>query len=210
VAGDSKHRSVREKPFPRFYVPFFNPPGFYRPTSATFVVRTFANPSGVSSSIRAAVKEVAANLPPVTTETVEGRLADTLATDRMITEISGAFGAVAIMLVCVGLYGIMVYAVSSRTNEIGIRVALGARRGSVLWMILRESLLLVLAGVVTGVPAVFATGKWISSLLFGVKAADPLAIALAALLMFLAGIVVCYVPARRAMRVDPMVALRYE
>jgi predicted permease len=210
VAADSKHGSVREKPFPRFYIPFFNPPGTYRPTSARFMVRTFGDPAGVSSSIRAVVKDVAPNLPPVTTETMDQTLADSLATDRMITELSGAFGALAIILVCIGLYGIMAYAVSGRTNEIGIRMALGAQRKNVLWLILRESLLLVFAGVVIGVPIVFAAGKWISSLLFGVQAADPLAIALAALLMFLVGVVACYVPVLRAMRVDPMIALRYE
>jgi ABC-type antimicrobial peptide transport system permease subunit len=128
----------------------------------------------------------------------------------MITELSGAFGALAIILVCIGLYGIMAYAVSSRTNEIGSRMALGAQRQNVLWLILRESLRLVFAGVVIGVLTVFAAGKWTSSLLFGVKPADPLAIALATLLMFLVGMVACYVPARRAMRVDPVIALRYE
>jgi len=210
VAADSKHGGVREKPSPRFYAPFFNPVGNTGPTYATFMVRTFGSPDGVTSSIRAAVKDVAANLPPVTTETMDQQLADSLATDRMITELSGAFGALAIILVCIGLYGIMAYAVSSRTNEIGSRMALGAQRQNVLWLILRESLLLVCVGVVIGVPVVFAVGKWISSLLFGVKAADPLAIALAVVLMFLIGIVACYVPARRAMRVDPIVALRYE
>jgi predicted permease len=210
VAADSKHGGVREKPFPRFYVPFFNPPVQDRPTRATFVVRTFGNPSGVSSLIRAAVKNVAANLPPVATETLDQRVASSLVTDRMITELSGAFGALAIILVCIGVYGIMAYAVAGRTNEIGSRMALGAQRHDVLWLILRESLLLVCVGVATGVPFVFAAGKWISSLLFGVNAADPLAIALAGFLMFLVGIVACYVPARRAMNVDPIVALRYE
>ncbi|MGH9730234.1 MAG: ADOP family duplicated permease, partial [Candidatus Acidiferrales bacterium] len=210
VAADSKHGGVREKPFPRFYAPFFNPVGNTGPTYATFVVRTFSDPAPVSSSIRAAVKDVAANLPPVTTETMDQQFADSLATDRMITELSGAFGALAIILVCIGLYGIMAYAVSGRTNEIGIRIALGAQRSNVLWLVFKESLLLVLVGVVIGVPIVFAAGKWISSLLFGVKAGDPVALALAAVLMFLVCIVACYVPARRAMRVDPMVALRYE
>jgi predicted permease len=210
VAADSKHRSVREKPFPRFYISFFNPPESYRPTSATFVVCTFGDPAGLSSSIRSVAKDVAANLPPVTTETMDQTLADSLATDRMITELSGAFGALAIILVCIGLYGIMAYAVAGRTNEIGIRMALGAQRSNVLWLILRESVLLVLAGVLIGVPFVFAAGKWISSLLFGVKAADPLAITLAAVLMLLVGMVACYVPVLRAMRVDPMIALRYE
>jgi ABC-type antimicrobial peptide transport system permease subunit len=176
VAADSKHGSVREKPFPRFYAPFFNPVGNTGPTYATFMVRTFGSPAAVISSIRAAVKDVAANLPPVTTETMDQQLADSLATDRMITEFSGAFGALAIILVCVGLYGIMAYAVSSHTNEIGSRMALGAQRQNILWLILRESLLLVCVEVVIAVPVVFAVGKWISSLLFGVKAADPLAI----------------------------------
>jgi predicted permease len=210
VAADSKHRSVREKPFSRFYIPFFNPPQATWAAGATFIVRTFGDPGGESSSIRAVVKDVASNLPPVTTETMDQQLADSLATDRMITELSGAFGALAVILVCIGLYGIMAYAVSGRTNEIGIRVALGAQRKNVLWLILRESLLLVVAGVVIGVPIVFAAGEWISNLLFGVNAADPLAIALAAALMFLVGMVACYVPVLRAMRVDPMVALRYE
>jgi ABC-type antimicrobial peptide transport system permease subunit len=201
---------VREKPFPRFYIPFFNPPEATWARRATFVIRTFGNPFGVNSSIRGTVKDVAANLPPVTTEAMDQQLADSLATDRMITELSGAFGALAIILVCIGLYGIMAYAVSGRTSEIGIRMALGAQRKNVLWLILRESLLLVFVGVVVGGPIVFAAGKWISSLLFGVKAADPLAIALATLLMFVVGIVACYVPARRAMNVDPIVALRYE
>ena len=210
VAADSKHGSVREKPFPRFYAPFFNPEGRSWPTYATFAVRTFGNPTGVSSAIRAVVKDVAANLPPVTTETMDQQLADSLATDRMITDLSGAFGTLAIILVCIGLYGIMAYAVSGRTNEIGIRVALGAQRQNVLWLVLKESLVLVLVGVAIGVPIVFAAGKWISSLLFGVKAADPLALGLATLLMFVVGVVACYVPAARAMKVDPMVALRYE
>jgi len=210
VAADSKHGSVREKPFPRFYAPYFNPEGNSWRTGATFIVRTFGDPAGVSASIRAVVKDVAATLPPVTTETMDQRLADSLATDRMITELSGAFGVLAIILVCIGLYGIMAYAVSGRTNEIGIRIALGAQRNNVLWLILKESLLLVVVGVVIGVPIVFAAGKWISSLLFGVKAADPLALAVATLLMFVVAVVACYVPAARAMRVDPMVALRYE
>jgi ABC-type antimicrobial peptide transport system permease subunit len=128
----------------------------------------------------------------------------------MITELSGAFGALAIILVCIGLYGIMAYGVSGRVNEIGIRMALGAQRSSVLWMILRESLLLVSIGIAVGLPAVYGAGKWVSSLLFGVRAADPISLGAATLLMFVVGVFACYIPARRAMRIDPMVALRYE
>ena len=138
------------------------------------------------------------------------RLGNSLSSDRLVTELSGAFGVLAIILVCIGLYGIMAYAVSGRINEIGIRMALGAQRNNVLWMILRESLLLVCIGVIIGVPVIFAAGKWIASLLFSVKPADPLTLALATLLMFAVGFLACYIPARRAMHVDPMVALRYE
>jgi predicted permease len=208
VVADSKHDSVREKPQRRFYVPFFNPIG--DANSANILVRTSGDPATAVSAIRAAVKQTAANLPLIEVQTMNQRVSESLATDRTITKLSGVFGPLAMILVCIGLYGVMSYAVSGRTSEIGIRIALGAQRGSVLWLILRESLLLVLVGVAIGLPAIFGAGRWISSLLFGVKPADPTALALATALMFAAGILACYIPARRAMRVDPMVALRYE
>jgi predicted permease len=210
IARDSKQRSARETALPRFYVPYFNPIGDYWTAGATILVRTAGEPSALSSAIREAVKQAAANLPPVMMETMDQRLADSLVTDRMIAELSGAFGVLALILVCVGLYGIMAYATSGRTNEIGIRIALGAPRSGILWLILRESLLLVLIGAAIGLPLVFAAGKWISSLLFGLQPADALTLASAIALMFIVGVFASYIPARRAMRVDPMVALRYE
>jgi len=208
VVSDSKHGSVREKPQRRFYIPFFNPIG--DASSANVLVRTSGDPATTVSAIRAAVKQTAANLPLIEVQTMNQRVSQSLATDRTITKLSGVFGPLAMILVCIGLYGVMSYAVSGRTSEIGVRIALGAQRGTVLWLILRESLLLVLVGVAIGLPATFGAGKWISSLLFGVKPADPMALALATALMFAAGILACYIPARRAMRVDPIVALRYE
>ena len=141
---------------------------------------------------------------------MDQRLSDSLMTDRMIAGLCGAFGVLAIILVCIGLYGIMTYATSGRTNEIGVRMALGAQRRSILWLVLRESLLLVLIGAALGVPLVLATGKWISSQLFGLQTTDALTLASAIALIFTVGVVASYVPASRAMRVDPMVALRYE
>jgi predicted permease len=208
VVADSKHGSVREKPQRRFYIPFFNPIG--DASSASVLVRTSGDPDSVVSAIRAAVKQTASNLPLIEVQTMNQRVSQSLATDRTITKLSGVFGPLAMILVGIGLYGVMSYAVSSRTSEIGIRIALGAQRGSVLWLISRESLLLVLVGVAIGLPATFGAGKWISSLLFGVKPADPTTLALATALMFAAGILACYMPSRRAMRVNPMVALRYE
>lgn len=213
VAADVKHSSVREKPFPRFYIPYFNHFSLATnvgPNRAAFVVSTFGDPSSVSAAIRTAVKQSASNVPAVTVETIDHTLAGSLATDRMIADLSGAFGALAIILVCIGIYGIMAYTVSARTHEIGIRIALGARRSSVLWLVLSQWLLLVLIGVAIGVPAVFAAGKWISSLLFGVQPSNPVALSMAAALIFMAGTFASYFPARRAMRADPMVALRHE
>jgi predicted permease len=211
VVQDAKQRDAKEKPFPRFYVPYFNPIGGDWTNGAAIVVRAAGNPSSFASAIRAAVKQAAPGLPTVATmETIDQRLSDSLVTDRMIADLSAAFGMLAVVLVCIGLYGVMAYATSRRTNEIGIRIALGAQRSGILWLILRESLLLVAIGAAVGVPLVFAAGKWISSLLFGLQPADPPALIFAIVLMFLVGVLASYIPARRATRIDPMVALRQE
>jgi predicted permease len=208
VVADSKHGSVREKPQRRFYIPFFNPIG--EANYANFLVRTSADPAFAASTIRATVKQMAGNLPPIDIQTMNQRISQSLTSDRTITELSGVFGPLAMILVCIGLYGVMSYAVTGRTGEIGIRMALGAQRNSVLWLILRESLLLIVIGVGVGVPAIFGASQWIASLLFGVKPADIAALGLAAAILFAAGTLACYFPARRAMRVEPTVALRYE
>ena len=208
VVADSKHGSVREKPTRRFYIPFFNPIG--EADSANVLVRTSGDPAVAASTVRAAVKQMAGNLPPLDIQTMNQRISRSLATDRTITELSAVFGPLAMILVCIGLYGVMSYAVTGRTAEIGIRMALGAQRTSVVWLILRESLFLIVLGVAIGLPAILAAGRWIASLLFGVKPADIAALSLAAAILFGAGILACYLPARRAMRVEPTVALRYE
>lgn len=208
VVADSKHGSVREKPQRRFYIPFFNPIG--ETNSANLLVRTSADPAAAASTIRAAVKQMAGNLPPLDIQTLNQRISQSLTTDRTITELSGIFGPLAMMLVCIGLFGVMSYAVTGRTGEIGIRMALGAQRKNVLWLILRESLLLLVIGVGIGIPVIFGAGRWIAGLLFGVKPADIAAISLAAAILFVAGTLACYFPARRATRVEPTEALRYE
>ena len=208
VVGDAKYNSLRENTPRRFYVPFFNPIG--DPSFANIEVRAVGNPSALGSAVREAVKQTAASLPPIEIHTMTELVGESLTRDRMITTLSGFFGALAVLLACVGIYGIMAYAVAARTNEIGIRMALGAQRGNILWSVLRESLLLVLIGTAIGLPAVIGAAKLITSLLFGLTPADPVALTLAIALMFGVSALASYIPARRAAKVDPMVALRYE
>ncbi|MGH9400668.1 MAG: FtsX-like permease family protein [Terriglobia bacterium] len=133
-----------------------------------------------------------------------------LTMDRVITELAAFFGALAVLLACIGIYGIMAYSVSGRTGEIGIRMALGAQRRHILWLVLRESLLLVLIGVCIGLPCVLGAARLIRSLLFGVTPADPLTLVGATILLFAVATFAGYIPTRRATKVDPMVALRHE
>jgi len=128
----------------------------------------------------------------------------------LMATLSGFFGVLALVLASIGLYGILAYNVAGRTNEIGLRMALGAARRDVIWMVLREALLLTLIGVLIGVPLAVASGRLVSSLLFGLTPSDPLSIGLAAIVMLAVAALASYLPARRAAQVDPMVALRYE
>jgi predicted permease len=208
VVADSKHNSLRERPQPRFYVPFFHPIG--QETSAEIMVRVAGSTSSVVAAIRDAVKQAGPNLPAVQITTMTELVERSLSTETMITKLAGFFGALAVLLACIGIYGIMAYAVTGRTNEIGIRMALGAQRKDVLWLVLRETLLLVLIGALIGLPAVFGASQLIKSQLFGLSAADPVSLILATVLMFVVAIIAGYIPARRASRTDPMVALRYE
>ena len=134
----------------------------------------------------------------------------TIMRERLMATLSGFFGLLALLLACVGLYGILSYGVASRTNEIGIRMALGARRQDVFWLILREAFLLVIAGLAVGLPVIFVVTRLAASLLFGLSPTDPISLTFAALLMLAVAIIAGYVPSRRATRVDPLVALRYE
>jgi ABC-type antimicrobial peptide transport system permease subunit len=134
----------------------------------------------------------------------------TLLEERLMAKLAGGFGALGLLLACVGLYGLLAYSVVRRTKEIGVRMALGAQRGAVLWMVARRALGLVAAGIVIGVPVSWALSRKVQSMLFGLTATDPGIIATAAVLLSMAGLVAAYFPARRAARVDPMTALRHE
>jgi predicted permease len=210
VVADAKYNSLREKTPRRFYVPIFHPIDPEDARFARFEVRAAGDPSSIAASVREMVKQTAASLPPVELQTMDELVLASMTRDRMIARLAGFFGALAALLACIGLYGVMAYAVAGRVTEIGIRMALGAQGRNVLWLVERESLLLVVIGVVIGLPAVAGTSKLISGLLFGLTPADPLAISLATLLMFAVAGLASYLPARRASRIDPLVALRNE
>jgi ABC-type antimicrobial peptide transport system permease subunit len=176
-------------------------------------IRTSVDPAGV---IAAARQEVSAIHPKLVVDarTVPAQIDDMLAQERMIGKLSGFFGALALILASGGLYGLMAYSVARRTGEIGIRMALGAQRDSVLWMILRETITVLLAGLAVGIPVALAAarlaGHWIEGLLFDLKATDPVTLLMASLMLGAAALLAGAIPARRASQLDPMQALRCE
>jgi predicted permease len=205
---DAKYSSVKRETPPAFYMPYLQRPDDIR--SMSFEVRTEANPTEMVASIRQVVQEVDKNLPMFGIKTQSEQVNATLAQERLFARLSSFFGVLALMLACIGLYGLMSYAVARRTHEIGIRMALGARSGDVLWMVMREILMLVVIGITLGLPAALAAMQLISSMLFGLTATDPVTISVATLFMIAVAAFAGYLPARKASRVDPMVALRYE
>jgi predicted permease len=208
MVADVKYNNLREKPIERIYAPLFNP--MWEQTGAAFEVRTFADPSTVSDSIRRTVQAANASIPPIRVATMSGLVDDSLQTDRFIKQLSEAFGILAMVLAAIGLYGVMAYTVARRTREIGIRLALGAEPNRIRWQVLRETLRLVLIGIPIGVPIALLGAYLVRSMLFGMGVADPVTLGLATIVLFAAAALAGLLPARRASRVDPMVALRYE
>ncbi len=186
---------------------------FYLPAytaTSTLAVRTAGDPRLLAGAIRDQVLAVDPNQPVYDVKTMEQRVALTLETRRFAVVLLGIFGALALLLAAIGLYGVLAFAVSQRTREIGIHMALGARTRDVLLMVIRQGMALVLLGVVFGVAGAYALTRTIRSLLFEVGATDPLTFLLVPLLLAIVGFIACYLPARRATKVDPLVALRYE
>ena len=186
---------------------------FYLPAYiglSTLVVRTAGDPRPLTSAIREQVLAVDPNQPVYDVKTMDERVAVTLETRRFAVVLLSVFGALALVLAAIGLYGVLAFAVSQRTREIGIHMALGARARDVLLMVIRQGMSLVIIGVVFGVAGAFALTRLMRSLLFEVGPTDSLTFVLVSLLLAAVGFIACYVPARRATKVDPLVALRYE
>jgi predicted permease len=205
--GDAKHPIVAQA-----YMPFMQIPDQFwtGPPQSLVVVRTKGSPAAMSSAIRDAIEKMNGENVMYETKPLEEIVADSLAARRFSMILLGVFAALALLLSSIGIYGVISYVVGQRTHEIGIRMALGAQRSHVLRLMLGEGMKMALVGVAIGIAAALGLTQLMASMLFGVSATDPITFCGVALVLTSVALAACYIPARRAMRVDPMVALRYE
>jgi len=206
VVGDAKHYWLSEEQQPQIYASYSQMPGLF----ATIVVKTAVEPMSLSTAVREAVWRVDKDQPMWKVRTVEYLLDWNVADKRFVMLLMSIFAGLALALTVIGLYGVISYAVSQRTHEIGIRMALGAQAGDIFRMVLRQGIKLILIGTVIGLIAAFSLTRLLASLLYAISATDPVVYVSLSLLLAGIALLACYIPARRATRVDPMIALRYE
>jgi predicted permease len=207
VVADSKYGSLRDQSFPTVYQCIFQTP---EDQPAVLHVRTRGNPEAFAAGVQKEIRNLNPDFAVFDVRTLAQQVSSSLHQERVFAALTGGFGALALLLVCIGIYGVVAYSVVSRTSEIGIRVALGAERAQILWMVLREVLALAAGGLAAGVATCFALGRIIANQLFGLKPGDPGTMIAASFALAMVAALSAYVPARRATKVDPMVALRYE
>ena len=206
IVGDVKQYGLAQPTTMQTYEPYLQTPF----SGMTLVVRADGNPAALSGAIRSEVLAIDKEQPVSRIRPLEQVVSESVAKQRFLMLLLGIFASVALVLAAVGLYGVMSYSVNQRYHEIGIRAALGAQRKDVLKLVVGQGMALALTGAAIGLAASFALTRLMASLLFGVSATDPLTFAVIALLLTIVALLACYLPARRAMKVDPMIALRYE
>ncbi len=216
VCADWRVDQLRDTVRPAVYTAWIQAP---RVSPVTFEVKIAGDEAGVVRQIRQSVRSVDSDLAITDVRTEMEQIESGLLEERLMASLAAVFGGLALILASIGIYGVMAYAVTRRTNEIGIRMALGARPAGVAWMVLRETLLLAAAGIAIGVPAILALSPILNHVLapsyresfaYGMKPNDPMTIALAVLTLAAVGFLAGFLPARRAARVDPMTALRHD
>jgi predicted permease len=208
VVVDSKEHAPGEKSYPRFYSNISHPIGTVK--AVTYLLRTVRDPNTVASAVRESLRKLDRNLAILSLRTVDQQIDRRLITQRLIAELAGFFALIALFMAAIGLYGVMSYSMTRRTNEIGIRMALGASAKGVRRMVLTETLWMIAIGVAVGLPCAVAGARFISSRLYGLSALDPLSITAAVAVVLTSGVLAGYVPAYRASKIDPMVSLRHD
>jgi putative ABC transport system permease protein len=206
VVGDAKHYWLEEESKPQMYAAYSQQPGIF----ATVVIRTSVEPLSLAEPVRQAIWKVDSDQPMWKIRTVEFLVNRSVADRKFLMALMGIFAFLALALTIIGLYGVISYLVNQRTQEIGIRLALGAQMGDILRMVLKQGMILVLTGVAIGLAASWLLTGLMSRLLYQVKPTDPLTFAVIALLLIGVAMLACYLPARRAAKVEPLKALRYE
>lgn len=204
VVGDIRHRALGSQPLPAMYMPT------YQTSYTNLVIRTQGDPANLAAAVRKEVQGIDPDQPVAAVRTMDEWVATSVAEPRYRTALLGLFAVLALVLAATGIYGVMSYSVAQRTHEIGVRMALGARRFDVIRLVVRQGMLLVIVGVALGIVGAIALTRLMSTFLFGVTAKDPVTFVAVAALLTLVAFVACYIPARRATKVDPLVALRYE
>jgi predicted permease len=203
VVRDAKYNNLRREINPTVYVPITG-------GGAYFELRTASNPAAIVPAVRSVVGQLDSNLPLFDVKTETEQIDELLFQERLIARLSSFFGLLALLLASVGLYGLLSYEVTRRTREIGVRMALGAQQRDVLPLVVVQGIALALAGAVGGIGLAYGVTRYLASLLYDVRPGDPATLAAVSILLLLVALAACYLPARRATRVDPMVALRYE
>ena len=206
MVGDTRYRSLKTAPGPEMYTAWAQTPW----SAAAIVVRGAGDPSALASLVRDRVAAIDPALPLFDVKPMDVRLSESLRQQRFTAALIGLFAAVALVLSAIGIYGVVTYLVERRTHEIGVRMALGARPSDVLKLVLGRGLGLTLAGIAIGAAGALGLTRLLEGMLYGVGAADPIAFGATTFVLTAVALVACYVPARRAARVDPAIALRSE